>query len=53
MNDLAGNPEYAGRVKQLHSELVSLSAELNDPLDYADPVASWGKASPPGEKKSE
>ncbi len=52
MTDLATNPEYADRVKQLHAELVSLSAELNDPLDYNDPVGSWKKASPPKKKKS-
>jgi hypothetical protein len=51
MTDLAPNPEYAGRIKQLHAELVSLSAELNDPLDYNDPVASWKKADP-NKKKS-
>jgi arylsulfatase A-like enzyme len=52
MNDLAKNPEYADRRKQLHTELVSLSAELNDPLDYSDPIASWNKANPAKKKKA-
>lgn len=44
--DLAKNPEYAAKVQELSVSLLKLSVELNDPLDYEDPVASWKKAAP-------
>jgi arylsulfatase A-like enzyme len=45
MNDLARNPEYAAKVKELRTALAALSRKLNDPLDDNDPEASWSKAS--------
>ncbi len=46
MQDLAGNPEYAGRMAALRKQLHKLSKDLNDPLDYSDPVGSWKKTQP-------
>jgi arylsulfatase A-like enzyme len=46
MNDLSANPEYAAKMKEMRIDLLALSADLNDPLDYDDPVNSWKKASP-------
>ena len=51
-NDLAANPEYAAKMKELKASLLTLSADLGDPLDFNDPVASWNKASPPKKKKN-
>lgn len=51
-NDLAANPEYAAKIKELRTGLLALSAELNDPLDYNAPIESWNKASPPKKKKT-
>jgi choline-sulfatase len=51
MNDLATNPEYTERINGLYEELVVLSDELVDPLDYNDPVASWRKTLPKKRKK--
>jgi len=45
-NDLAKNPEYADKIKELHADLLRLSEQVNDPLDYNNPVESWKKASP-------
>ncbi len=45
-NDLSVNPEYAAKIKELRTDLLALSTDLNDPLDYDDPVSSWKKAAP-------
>ena len=41
MTDLALNPEYATKIKELRGELDMLRTSFNDPLDYADATASW------------
>lgn len=51
MNDLAANPEYAGKIKKLRAELDVLHDQFNDPLDYADAAASWEKINPPKHRK--
>jgi arylsulfatase A-like enzyme len=51
MNDLSSNPEYAAKMKELRRDLLALSSEINDPLDYDDPIASWKKAAPAKKQK--
>jgi len=55
MNNLAKNPEYAGKLKELHAELDALCKKLGDPLDFNDPKESWeaylGKKKKKGKKK--
>ncbi|VGO16259.1 Arylsulfatase [Pontiella desulfatans] len=51
-SDLSANPEYAAKMKELRSDLLALSTDLNDPLDYNDPVTSWKKAAPTKSKKA-
>ncbi|MBK1878991.1 sulfatase-like hydrolase/transferase [Pelagicoccus mobilis] len=51
-NDLSQNPEYASKIKKLHKSLQKLSKELDDPLDYEDPITSWNKVSPPKKTKN-
>lgn len=46
-------PEYARKIKELRAELKKLSSDFGDPLDYADPVSSGEKDSPPAKKRSE
>ncbi len=46
LNDLSLNPEYAAKIKELRTELLKLSTQLSDPIDYNDPVESWKKAAP-------
>ncbi|WP_145259750.1 sulfatase-like hydrolase/transferase [Calycomorphotria hydatis] len=40
-HDLADNSEYAAKREELYNELLKLSSEFNDPLDYEHPVNSW------------
>ncbi|VGO23176.1 sulfatase-like hydrolase/transferase [Pontiella sulfatireligans] len=51
-NDLAMNPEYAAKVKELKTDLLELSADLSDPLDYNNPAESWKKATPSKKQKT-
>ncbi len=51
MNDLASNPEYAGKIKELRAELIELSSDYGDPLDYSNPTANWRKAVQNSQKK--
>ncbi len=46
LNDLSLNPEYAAKIKELRTELLKLSTQLSDPIDYNDPVESRKKAAP-------
>ncbi len=45
MNDLAPHPAKASRLKTMQEALIQLSEELNDPLDYSAPEASWNHVS--------
>lgn len=51
LKDLAPNPEYAGKIKELRAELNRLHDHYNDPLDYEDAAASWDRISPPKKQK--
>ncbi|MCF7848284.1 MAG: sulfatase-like hydrolase/transferase [Kiritimatiellales bacterium] len=51
MNDLAKNPEYAGKVKELHSALRALCKEMNDPLDLDHPPAPREKTGKKNKQK--
>ena len=49
MNDLAGKPEYAAKLKELKDEFKVLQKEMGDTLDIDNPVAS---KAPKKEKKN-
>lgn len=44
MHDLSANPEYAAKMQELRTALFGLGSELNDPLDYNNPVETWKAA---------
>ena len=48
--NLAADPAMKSKKDALKTELLGLMKEMNDPLDPADPVGSFKKAFPKGEK---
>lgn len=42
--DLISQSTQAARIAEMKHALIKLSAELNDPLDYANPQSSWEQA---------
>lgn len=50
MNDLANNPEYAGKIKELKTALTGLQKQMNDPLLFGS--APTGKKKKKKRKKS-
>ena len=45
MQDQSSNPSESNRLKKMKKELIELSRNLNDPLDYNAPEESWSKIS--------
>ena len=45
MQDQSSNPSEINRLKKMKKELIELSRNLNDPLDYNAPQESWSKIS--------
>ncbi|MFL2860697.1 MAG: sulfatase-like hydrolase/transferase [Pontiellaceae bacterium] len=45
MNDLSKAETQKSRLNEMKKNLIKLSEELNDPLNYEEPEASWNKVS--------